>query len=234
MNSRTFIKFVFVLLVWFIIHIVFYISSTEYKNFFISLKYDEIAEEYINTGSLSTWNTIKWISSYTWSNLVNISDIKEDEKIIEEIVKTDEKITFSWDLEKLELSKEEEFVINLFKIYKLENLRNHSSLFDLTTEYPDPYLEYYNSDNELTLYIFQTKTYSDVLNIFDVISYNLPFKIKKVNNFWESSFYINMDSELVDDYVRFVFSYKNKVFWLKIKKDSYNDVKEVLKKLILK
>jgi hypothetical protein len=54
-------------------------------------------------------------------------------------------------------------------------------LFDLTDEYPDNYFEYYSRD--LTVYLFPTKNYKDLYNIFDVLSKELPFSLKEVNNF---------------------------------------------------
>jgi hypothetical protein len=104
-------------------------------------------------------------------------------------------------------------------------------LFGLTNEYPYEYKEFYSKEKKMTLYIFEWKLYDDIFNIFDVISYNLYFKVKKVNNFWDKSFYINLEPDLDDNYTRFVFSYKNKNFWLKIKKDWYNDIKMIMKNL---
>jgi hypothetical protein len=60
-------------------------------------------------------------------------------------------------------------------------LEINSNLFDLTDEYPDNYFEYYSKD--LTLYIFPTKTYTDLYDIFSVLSNELPFSLKEVNNF---------------------------------------------------
>nr|MDD3720568.1 hypothetical protein [Candidatus Gracilibacteria bacterium] len=231
MNSRIYVKVVFLLCFLFIAHLFLYYFSVSYKSFFKGIKYED---NIVNTGSLSnTGNVIKVISTYTGSNTNNEEDNKLQEEKVQnnDLIKSDEKIVFTGDTDKMPISKEEQEVLDLFKDYKLVKLEVHSSLFDLTTEYPDPYIEYFNEEKGITLYIFQTKLYDDVLNIFDVISYNLPFKIKKVNNFGDSSFYINMDSTISDEYIRFVFSYKKKVFGLKIKKDSYNEVKEILNNL---
>ncbi len=231
MNSRILVKIVTILFFLFVVHISLYYILPTYKDIFTVLKYDDKSTENIlNTWSITnSWNVIKWISSYTWSILD--MEIEEKENTESKIIITDEKIVFTWTLDSNNLSEVEKNILDLFKDYKLDELFSHSSLFDLTTEYPDPYLEYYNWESDITLYIFKSKLYNDVLNVFDVISYNLPFKIKKVNNFWDESFFINMDNSLEDGYVRLVFSYKNKVFWLKIKKDSYNDIKETLNKL---
>ena len=106
-----------------------------------------------------------------------------------------------------------------------------TSLFDITTEYPDEYREYYNK--HISLYMFSTKTYSEVYNIFDVLTYELPYSLNETNNFWDSSFYINLEGVYADDKVRIVFEYQNKVFWLKITKDNYNTVKQILEQLVV-
>jgi len=99
----------------------------------------------------------------------------------------------------------------------------------LTDEYPDDYYEYYSKD--LTLYFFTTKSYEEVKNIMEVISYEVPYKINEINNFLDKSFYINLDKSISDNSIRLVISYKSITFWLKIKKDVYNDVKEKLKQI---
>jgi hypothetical protein len=60
---------------------------------------------------------------------------------------------------------------------------------------------------------------------------SLPFSINEVNNFWEKSFYINLKEDMKDNYVRIVISKNGVDFWLKIKNDEYNKVKEILLKL---
>ena len=120
-------------------------------------------------------------------------------------------------------------IINLFSIYKLAKLEMNSNLFDLTDEYPDNYFEYYSKD--LTLYLFPTKDYNDLVDIFQILDDELPFSINEVNNFWDSSFYINLDEDIQDRFVRIVISNKWIVFWLKIKKTEYSLVKEKLNSL---
>jgi hypothetical protein len=161
-----------------------------------------------------------------------LTNNNEIELTNEDIIKdtSNEKEYFSndkaWDLVEQE-------ILDLFKDFNLEEKEKseNSSLFGLTNEYPYWYKEFYSKEKKMTLYIFEWKLYNDILNIFDVISYNLYFKVKKVNNFWEKSFFINLEPDLDDNYIRFVFSYKNKNFWLKIKKDWYNDVKVIMKSL---
>lgn len=236
MNPRFFVKLVFILFFVFILHLFLYYFWSVYSEFFKWIKYNKNNENVVKTGSIDYTNNT--ISSYTWkvSKSWSIQVEKNPEVVIEEKVidnfsgsiKKSNNSEWTWELI---LSFDNQTVLDLFATYKLVKLSSHSSLFDLTTEYPDPYLEYYSTSKWVTLYIFTSKNYTDVLNIFEVISYNLPFKTKKVNNFWDKSFFINIDQSLDDEYTRFVFSYKNKVFWLKIKKDSYNEIKDILNKL---
>jgi len=51
----------------------------------------------------------------------------------------------------------------------------------------------------------------------------MPYTLNEVNNFWEASFFINVDEEFNDDFIRFIIKSTNGVFWLKIKKDLYNE-----------
>jgi hypothetical protein len=118
-------------------------------------------------------------------------------------------------------------ILNLFTSeYVLKRIEVNSSLFELTWEYPDYYYEYYSKD--LTLYLFPTRTYEEVLDIFDYLSNNLPFSLNPINNFWDNSFYINLREDIADNFVRLVISDNGITFWLKIKKDEYNKVKNML------
>ncbi len=156
----------------------------------------------------------------------------------EEIIKNDdesiiyEKIKEKEEKKKIIMSDIWREFLNQFYSYKLTKIEVHSSLFDITTEYPDDYIEYISSN--LVFYYFPTKDYDSVLDIIEAISFDLPFSVNKLNNFYGESFYINLNKDISDNFVRIVLNYKNNVFWLKIKKDRYNDVKDILKKLELK
>jgi hypothetical protein len=52
-----------------------------------------------------------------------------------------------------------------------------------------------------------------------------------LNNFWDNSFYINLNDDINDNIVRIVVSNKWVVFWLKMKKNEYNLIKEKLNTL---
>mgnify|MGYP001085347081 FL=1 len=113
--------------------------------------------------------------------------------------------------EKIELSLDETYVVEQFqKAYVLQEQVTPENLFGITNEYPDTYVEWGNK--YLNLYIFPTKNYNEIQDIFDVLSFELPYTINEVNNFWEKSFYINMNTGFEDDFIRIVFQYKKRAF----------------------
>jgi len=127
---------------------------------------------------------------------------------------------------KVILWKNYQNILSLFSKYDLKKIELNSNLFDLTNEYPDDYFEYYSKD--LTLYFFPTKKYNEVYDIFHVLKFELPIELNKVNNFWEGSFYINLEKDIQDRFIRLVIVENGVVFGLKIKKDIYNEVKTTL------
>jgi hypothetical protein len=62
------------------------------------------------------------------------------------------------------------------------------------------------------LYFFNTKQFGDIYDIFKVLEDELPYSINQVDNFGEKSFYINLDTDIQDNFIRLVISYKSKVF----------------------
>jgi hypothetical protein len=64
-----------------------------------------------------------------------------------------------------------------------------------------------------------------------VLEKELPLKVNEINNFWDNSFYINLNEDINDKFIRLVISNKWIAFWLKIKKNEYNQVKEKLNTL---
>ncbi len=126
----------------------------------------------------------------------------------------------------LEMSEYEKEVLFLFKEFSFTKLISHSSLFDLTYEFPNEYFEYYSPD--VTLIMFSNDVYEDVREKLEVIGGLENFSLNEVDNFGEESFYINVDENFDDGNIRIVFSNKWKVFWLKISKNEYNNVKRIL------
>lgn len=209
---RKLIIFIIFLIIIFLVNLIFYTISDDYKFFLKKIKDNE--------------------------EVIYTEEEKIDDKLIDaEVVETNKKNEMIFDLKEekvvlnneISLWKSYKDVLNLFTLYNLEKLEVNSNLFDLTDEYPDNYFEYYSKD--LTLYLFPTKTYTDLFDIFSILDDDLPFSLNEVNNFWSNSFYINLDEDIQDRFVRVVIWYKWIVFWLKIKKTEYNLVKEKLNSL---
>jgi len=117
-------------------------------------------------------------------------------------------------------------VLDIFSDYSFQELELNTNLFDITDEYPDNYIEYYSRD--LTLYFFPTKNYTEIYDIFSVLEFELPFKLNQTNSFWDDSFFINLNQDISDNFVRTIVSYNWVVFWLKIKKNEYNIIRDKL------
>jgi len=216
---RRIIIFIIFLIAIFIVNLIFYFLSSDYRFFLKKIKNpDEIVylEDKVYDDTLD--NTVL-------DDVEIINTDKNNEKIFE-LKENDWIVTLK---EEVVLWKNYRDILNLFSIYKLNKLEVNSNLFDITDEYPDNYFEYYSKD--LTVYLFPTKNYDDLYNIFDVLSKELPFTLNEVNNFWDRSFYINLDKDIQDRFVRVVISNNGIVFWLKIKKTEYSLVKEKLNSL---
>ncbi len=218
------------LIIIFVVNLIFYYLSDDYKFFLRKIKNTNdvvyLEEKVINDDEINNIdleNKKEEEKILEWAEVVELS--KKNEKIFE-LKDNDSKVALKdevvlWD-NYMEINK-------LFSLYSLNKLEINSNLFDITDEYPDNYFEYYSKD--LTLYFFPTKTYDEILDIFSVLDDELPFTLKEVNNFWDNSFYINLNENIKDRFVRLVISNKWVVFWLKIKKTEYNLVKDKLNSL---
>ncbi len=205
-----------------------YVISEDYRFFLKKLKYQqEIVYEQENVIDDN-------------ERVIIIDDPESDPEDAEKIIVNREGLTFLEALgnrQKQELEQEEkkntqaedELLDEFRQSFILSKVEEPDLLFGITGEYPDEYKEYANK--HISLYMFPTKDYREVYNIFKVLSYELPYEINVVDNFWDASFYINMKELFSDNYVRIVFQYQNTAFWLKIKKDNYNRTKEILDNL---
>lgn len=221
---RNTILFLIFLILSFSINIIFYYVSEDYRNFLKNLKNEKnivsldsninISDDFIIDNSfINNWeNLIEDLSN----NLENIS-----------IVETQRDVNL--DNQEIVLWSNYREILSLFSSYNLQELELNTNLFDITDEYPDNYLEYFSRD--LTLYFFLTKRYSDIKDIFLVLENELPFTINEVNNFWDNSFFINLNDDINDNIIRLIVSNKWIVFWLKIRKNDYNLVREKLNTL---
>jgi len=228
---RKIIIFIIFLISIFIVNLIFYFISDDYRFFIKKIKNPD---------------SVVYIEEKNYDdNIEKENNYKENKKIDKKILNNAEIIATSKDNNKIFKLKENDWVVKLkdevvlgktyrdilsiFSIYKLKKLEVNLNLFDITDEYPDNYFEYYSKD--LSVYIFPTKNYNQIYDIFEVLSKESPFSINQVNNFWDSSFYINLDKDIQDRFVRVIISYKWVAFWLKIKKTEYGLVKEKLKSL---
>jgi len=240
MQLRYLIYIILFLVTSFILNIFFYFISADYRSFLRSIKADNIESSKINNV-----DNIDNIYIDTEENIKNNEILKEannqveDSKLITKEIISDaenknndlkeikvEYTTIIWEVKE---TKIEQDFLNRFKEYKLKKLELHPRLFDLTTEYPDEYIEYYSE--YLTIYLFGNKSYDSLKDIFKVLTYELPFTINEVNNFWDKSFYINLDNEFQDNQIRIVLLYKNRTFGLKMSKDVYPMIRDKLARL---
>jgi hypothetical protein len=163
MDSKNSLKLVFLLFSIFIVHLFLYYFFPSYGNYFKNIKYDwniKTENEYASEVNDNKKATIKWVSSYTWSNFV-IPDINSNENeediLIEnennpELVDNnneetnkilDENNTENTDIILDDTWKQE--IFDLFSDFNLEQKEKSkiTSLFGLTNEYPYDFEEYY-------------------------------------------------------------------------------------------
>lgn len=253
MNKKIYI--IFFILIWFILNIFFYLVSDSYRYFMQDLHSDNkkyiIDDRFkINIShneniekSTSRENSIfSWLNRNFWENKIQENKIQESE--ISEILENEDhnivenkdfienkkdiepKVKFVSKREEIRLTNIERNILEALEKYNLKQVEIHPKLFDLTWEYPSKYFEFYSEN--LTLYFFWNKNYNNIKDIFEVLTYELPFSINEVNNFWEKSFFINLDPLFKDKNVRIVIKKSNRTFWIKIKRDLYEKIRNDL------
>jgi len=216
------------------INIGVYFVSEDYRFFLKKIKYKEelVYEERDILDEISS-NSIEVIQEESqfdelWSDIETGLEENENEYTFLDVLSGTAVLSNEEDTLP-ELTWSQEQFVGYFDEFNLELLDYNSSLFDLTTEFPDPYYDFYSED--LSLYVFPTKSYEEVEKILEVLSFELPYTLNEVNNFWQNSLYVNIDNAYRDDVVRIVLKYKNKAFWLKIQKDNYNTIKTLLENI---
>lgn len=219
---KNIILFILFIVGIFILNISFYYSSENYRDFLKRVKNESKKQE----NTLSEEDLIKSNSSYfSWK--IEEKKEKEDSDKNEKIKTNENKNT---DLkQEVKLWKWYQSILEMFWEYNLSLLEVNANLFDLTNEYPDSYYEFYSP--KITLYFFTSKTYEQVYDIFNVLQTELPFKINKTNNFWNNSFYINFNNDINDSFIRMVIENNWIVFWLKVEKKEYDNIKQRLQNL---
>ena len=227
---RISIFFLFLIIVLLLSNVLFYSLSEEYRFFITKIRYQdsivELQEVKISDSVLTSWEKEVSISldderAETSSNLsLNTLEFLET---ISDI--SNRAVSNTSDFQLLP-STTTLSLLDILQDYKLTSINSEEYLFSVTSEYPDPFLQWHSTD--LSFYSFPTKSYREVFDIFDVLSFELPISINQVNNIADKSFFINMDTWWDDGYVRVVFEYKNEAFWLKIKNIHYNRVRDTL------
>lgn len=195
----------------FILNITFYYTSSNYQDFIKRVKKESSKTSTSILQEDFSWDNI-W-KNYFSGTISQIEKENENKNKNESDSKQEEIKLWKWYQE----------ILDLFKEYDLKKVDINFNLFDLTNEYPDSYYEFYSP--KLTIYFFTTKNYSDLYDIFKVLEW--PFKINESNSFWEKSFFINFNSDLKDA-VRIIIANKWIVFWIKVDKNEYENVKQKL------
>lgn len=226
-NMRKIIMFLLILMFLIAGNIVAYIMSADYRFFLKKIKYrNEVIYEKQEIDDEQ--------------RLIIIDNSNSDDTESTKIIANPEWVTFldalSGDSENVQEYKlpnvtfEELKVLNaLGKVFVLRESKETEILFWITDEYPDAFRQYSNA--HMSLYMFSSKRYSAVKNIFEILKFDLWIELNEVNNIADASFFINMEDTLDDGLVRIVFEYQNYAFWLKIKKDNYNRTKNALEQL---
>ena len=210
---RKVIHVLLIFIIIFFVNFVFYFLSDDYRFFLKKIK-DNDSIIYTDVKKINDDFPLDDI----WESDIVDRNIEDNVEIVvtkEPEVKTQ---TFLW-----KIYKE---VLYWFSKYDLKRIELNTNIFDITNEYPDNYYEYYWED--VTLYFFTSKKYTEVRDIFSVLEYELPIELNEVNNFWDRSFYINLNDDIKDKFVRIVMEIRWIVIWLKIKKESYNEIKQKL------
>ncbi|MDD3794242.1 MAG: hypothetical protein PHI37_05485 [Candidatus Gracilibacteria bacterium] len=216
---RNAILFIIFLIFSFFINVVFYYISDDYRLFLKNIKNDSNISKIDDSFLPIKSQEIEKIDII--DNDIEIVKPSDENDVI--FNNTDNKVQIK---SGISLGKNYIEILDIFSGYDFQELELNTNLFDITDEYPDNYLEYYSRD--LTLYFFPTKGYKDLYNIFSVLEFELPFKINETNSFGDNSFFINLNQDINDNFIRIVISHKGVVFGLKIKKNEYNSIKEKL------
>lgn len=226
---RYIISFLALIMFLFLGNIIAYVMSEDYRFFLKKIKYNE--QIVYDENPVDDNERYQLVERENQEGDIEVGVEKIDEDVFFLTPNNTEQDKQNKNDELRELLSSEQKVLDAFKVKfvlrELENIDN--PLFALTGEYPDKYREYANA--HMSLYMFPTKSYTEVKDIFQVLRYELPISLNEVNNFGQASAYINIESELSDSFVRIIFEYENMAFWLKIKKDSYNRAKDVLGQL---
>lgn len=172
-----------------------YVMSEDYRFFVKKLKYADrelVYEEDVIIDDIPRLEIVETIDE-SGEVSVEIQELDEDLFFLD-IFSQDDASSDSLSEDGLpELLRDERFVLELFEekfILTEQEFDEDKLLYDIIDEYPDAYREYSNA--HLSLYVFSSKSYQEVKNILELVSYETSFDINSVNNFAQSSLYINL------------------------------------------
>ncbi len=213
--------FMFVLNVW------LYYTSEAYREFLQNIKWEKIVEKVDDEYRIDNKEIEKSLEDQLNEKIIdNKEEIKKELDSKDSLIEKIEFVHKNLDI-KIEESDFIKTFLENFKQFNLTKIEDVSSLMDVTDEYPDKYFEYYSP--ELTIYSFPTKNYKEVREIFEIESNWNNFSINEVDNFWEESFYINLWENYKDNFIRIIFLKNNNVIWIKVSKNEYSSIKNIIK-----
>lgn len=211
----------------FLLNIWLYYTSEGYRQFLQNIKQEENLEDINDEYKIEEKEIEESLEEELNKKIINNKEeINEELKSKSSLI---EKIEFVQKKVNIEIEESDYFksFLKNFSIYNLTSLDNDSPLMDVTNEYPDKYFEYYST--ELTIYSFPTKNYDEVREVFEIESNWDNFTINEVDNFWEESFYINLWKDYKDNFIRIILLKENNVIWIKVSKNEYNSIKNIIK-----
>lgn len=233
----------------FLSNIVLYFYSDAYSFFLKKMKYWEegvpdyssrITDEYL-LKNFPLWNKDcsceNIISQTNTPEIETFEDILPQPQINEEDIPspTSQKPQETeFEKQQKELRKQENIqkisqILPKFSKYNLveKPYDEYYQIFDISDEYPNSYFTY--SSPDLEIYFFPESNFSEFYNIFSLLANDSmvkDFELNQVNTFWKKTFFINLIPK--DEKVRLVVDNGNILFWLKMKKGYYNDIKNIL------
>lgn len=201
-----------------VLNIAIYFLSSDYRFYVKKLKYWELPVE---ENQIITDN-------YSIENSKNC-DCSNNENVLSNtwVLTSSWELTWTW--ESTASTWWIETLSNYFSwiVFTPKTYDEYFKIFDITDEYINKY-ETYVSEN-IEIYYFPESNFDELYGFFETISFEFPITLNRLNNFWQRSFYVNKKEN--DDFVRLVIKYDNKIFWLKIKNNYYNEARKILNQL---
>ena len=168
-----------------------------------------------------------WTLTSTWVSIWNTQKEEKEKEEVEKPISQNPWVDDIWRV--ANLWEKQKDLLDLFSEmnYWLYLKNQKDDLLDIAWEYPDEYLQYWR--DWVDVYMLTTRQYSEVLEIFEALEFDMPFSINITNSFWEQSFFINLNSD--DQKIRMIVQTASKVYGFKIKQENYEKVKQILLQL---